>query len=113
MKTKTSSKLINIFVALFLIAANIGTNISPVFAADATGVVASAATASNAAPDIGMQITVTVNIDTSGVTSTGDGALGSYTGSLAWNPLVLSYDSYSGAPPAGFAGVVNVGNVGT
>jgi len=113
MKTKIRTKFINLFVVLFVLTGNVLQGTAPVFAADATGVVASAATASDDAPAIGTQITVTVNIDMSGVTSTGDDALGSYTGSLAWNPLVLAYDSYSGAPPSGFTGVVNVGNVGT
>lgn len=112
MKTKIRTKFINLFVVLLVLTGNVLQGTTPVFAADATGVVASAATASNTAPEIGMQITVTVSIDTSGVTSTGDGALGSYTGTLAWNPSILAYDSYSDAPPTGFAGAVNIGNVG-
>jgi hypothetical protein len=37
---------------------------------------------------------------------TGEG-VGSYTADLRWNPAVLRFKSYSGAPPAGFAGFVN------
>ena len=72
-----------------------------------TPVVTSAATPSNAAPNIGNTITVPVNINISGA------LLGSYTASLDWDPAILSYQSYSGAPPTEFAGSVNTGNTAT
>ena len=70
-------------------------------------IVTSAATPSNATPNIGNTITVPVNINISGA------MLGSYTASLDWDPAILSYQSYSGAPPTGFAGSVNTGNTAT
>jgi hypothetical protein len=80
---------------------------APVFAASAS--VASAAIPSNATPTVGEQIVVTINIDMSGVAAP-DNALGSFTGSLDWNPAVLSYHGNSGIVP-GFTGVVNTDNV--
>ncbi len=76
-----------------------------------TGTVASSATASNAAPSVGEQIVVTINIDMSGVNAP-DNKLGSFTGTLAWDPAVLNYHSNSGSL-AGFTGVVNATNVAT
>ena len=76
-----------------------------------TGSVASAATPSNATPSIGQQIVVTINIDMSGA-SAPNNALGSFTGSLAWNPAVLTYNTNSGLQ-AGFTGAINTGSVGT
>jgi hypothetical protein len=78
----------------------------PVFAASG---VASAAIPSNATPAVGEQIVVTINIDMSGVAAP-DNALGSFTGSLDWNPAVLAYHSNTGIVP-GFTGVVNTDNV--
>ena len=52
---------------------------------------------------------MTINIDMSGVNSP-DNNLGSFTGTLDWNPAVLAYNSDSGIP-AGFTGVVNTSNV--
>jgi aspartate 1-decarboxylase len=77
-----------------------------------TGSATSSAVPSDAAPSIGDQITVDINIDVSGV-DPDDNALGSYTGSLAWNTSVLAYNSHSGAPPTGFTGNVNTANVGS
>ena len=73
-----------------------------------TGNVSAAATPSDATPKVGDQITVAVTIDMTGV-SAPDNLLGSYTGTLTWDPTVLTYVSNSGAP-IGFAGVVNTGS---
>ena len=70
-----------------------------------SGSVVSAATPSNATPSIGQQIVVSINIDMSGV-SAPNNALGSFTGSLAWNPAILTYSSNSGLQ-AGFTGAIN------
>ncbi|MDH4136049.1 MAG: dockerin type I domain-containing protein, partial [Anaerolineae bacterium] len=75
-----------------------------------SGNVASAATPSDTAPTAGEEVVVTINIDMSGVAAP-NSALGSFTGSLAWDPAVLAYNSYSG-PLAGFTGAVNTADVG-
>ena len=72
----------------------------------------SSATPSNATPSVGQQVVVTININMSGV-SAPDNKLGSYSGTLNWNTAVLGYDSYSGAPPTGFTGVVNTTSTGS
>ena len=77
-----------------------------------SGSVISSAVPSDATPGVGDQITVPINIDMSNVDPPND-ALGSYTGTLDWNTAVLAYNSYSGAPPAGFTGNVNTGGVGS
>jgi uncharacterized repeat protein (TIGR02543 family) len=69
--------------------------------------VTSEATPSDATPDVGDTITVSINIDISGA------SLGSYTGTLDWDPAILAYQSYSGAPPIGFTGAVNTTSTGT
>ena len=76
-----------------------------------SGGVTSAATPSNAAPSTGQQIVVSINIDMSGA-SAPDNALGSFTGSLAWNTAVLTYSSNTGIG-AGFTGNVNTGSAGS
>jgi hypothetical protein len=73
--------------------------------------VASAATPSNATPAVGQQVVVSINIDMSN-TSAPDNQLGSFSGSLVWNPAVLTYTTHSGLL-AGFTGAVNTANVGT
>lgn len=78
-------------------------------AAAAAASVTSAATPSNATPEAGEEITVTINIDMSGA-SAPDHKLGSFTGTLGWNPAVLRYKSNSGIQ-AGFTGVVNTTQV--
>jgi pectate disaccharide-lyase len=80
-----------------------------VFAAGGTAT--SSATPSNATPGIGDSIVVTIAIDVSGVTAP-DNALGSFTGTLGWNPAVLAYSSNSGIQ-AGFTGVVNATQAAT
>jgi hypothetical protein len=70
------------------------------------------ATPSTVKPKIGEQVQVDVSINLSGVAAP-DNALGSYTASLDWDPTILEYFSYSGAPPTGFAGVVNTADVAT
>ena len=82
---------------------------APVFAA--SGTATSSATPSNATPGIGDSIVVTIAIDVSGVAAP-DNALGSFTGTLDWDPAVLAYSSNSGIQ-AGFTGVVNTGSAGT
>ena len=76
-----------------------------------TNTVVSAATPSNATPSVGRQIVVTINIDMSGV-SAPDDALGSFTGTLDWNPAILTYRSNTGIG-AGFTGNVNTGSAGS
>jgi hypothetical protein len=73
--------------------------------------VASAATPSNATAEVGQQIVVSINVDMSNA-PTADNKLGSFTGSLAWDPAVLAYHGDSGLL-AGFTGPVNIANVGT
>ncbi|MDX9830513.1 MAG: hypothetical protein RBU35_09645 [Anaerolineae bacterium] len=70
-----------------------------------TGTITSTATPSDATPATGDTITVAINIDMTGVDEP-DNYLGSYTGSLAWDPAILDYISHGG-PPAGFMGEVN------
>jgi uncharacterized repeat protein (TIGR02543 family) len=77
-----------------------------------SGTATSGVTASDASPYVGEQITVSINIDVSGV-SAPDNNLGGYTGTLNWDPAILSYQSHSGAPPAGFSGLVNTSNAAT
>ncbi len=75
-----------------------------------TGTAISSVTLSDATPEVGDQITATININLSGVDAP-DNALGSYTGTLNWNTAVLAYESHSGAPPSGFTGAVNTGDI--
>ncbi len=70
--------------------------------------VVSSATPSDDEPEAGDQIVVTINIDMSSAPAH---MLGSFTGSLVWNPAVLAYDSHSDLP-TGFTGMVNTANVG-
>jgi hypothetical protein len=77
-----------------------------------TGEVTSTVVPSDDTPRTGDQITATVYIDMSDVDEP-DNYLGSYTGTLNWNTSVLSYSSYSGAPPSGFAGAVNTSGAGS
>jgi phosphodiesterase/alkaline phosphatase D-like protein len=71
--------------------------------------VASAATPSDATPAVGQQIVVGINIDMSGAVPP-DHQLGSFSGSLTWDPAVLTYNTNSGLL-AGFTGAVNTANV--
>jgi len=73
-----------------------------------TGTVTSTATPSDATPQVGDTITVTISVDMTGVNAP-DNYLGSYTASIAWDPAILDYVS-NGGLPAGFTGVVNVTN---
>ncbi len=75
-----------------------------------SGGATSSAIPSNEAPTIGEQIEVTISVDVTDVDAPDD-ALGSFTGSLDWDPAVLAYDSHAGAPPVGFTGVVNTATV--
>jgi len=69
----------------------------------------SAATPSNATPSVSQQIVVSISVDMTHVVAA-DNKLGSFTGSLVWNPAVLAYASHSGLL-AGFIGAVNTTNV--
>jgi peptidoglycan hydrolase-like protein with peptidoglycan-binding domain len=68
-------------------------------AAASSGVTASA-NAMPVMPRVGQQTTVTMQIDA------GDVALGSFSGNLVYDPLLLRYESNSGIL-SGFQGVVN------
>lgn len=70
-----------------------------------SGTATSSAIPSNATPGIGEQIEVDVSIDVTGLDAPDD-ALGSFTGTLDWDPAVLAYAGNSGVL-AGFSGVVN------
>jgi uncharacterized repeat protein (TIGR02543 family) len=76
----------------------------------ATGV-ASAATPSNGTPTTGQQVVVSINVDMSS-SAAPDDLLGSFSGSLSWNPAVLSYNSNSGLL-GGFTGAINTANTGS
>jgi hypothetical protein len=76
-----------------------------------TGNVASAATPSDTTLTAGESVVVTINVDMSGMAAPNN-ALGSFTGSLAWNPAILAFDSYSG-PLGGFTGAVNTAQAGS
>jgi uncharacterized repeat protein (TIGR02543 family) len=76
-----------------------------------SGNVSSAATPSDDTLTAGESVSVTINVDMTGMDAP-DNKLGSFTGSLAWDPAVLAYDSYSG-PLAGFTGAVNTADVGS
>lgn len=99
-----------VFAAILLILGNLVVPSTDTHAQ--TGIVLAAVTPSNSAPEVGQQITVAMNIDVSGVQAPNN-ALGSYTAQLQWNPSVLSFVSYTGAPPSGFTGVENTANTGT
>jgi uncharacterized repeat protein (TIGR02543 family) len=73
--------------------------------------VTSSATPSNATPAVGQQIVVSINVDMTHVVAA-DSKLGSFTGSLVWDPAVLAYAGNSGLL-AGFTGAVNATNVGS
>ncbi len=91
-----------LIVVILVLGAVIGDSV-PVLAV--SGVVTSTATPSNASPDAGQQIVVSIDIDVSGANPP-DHRLGAFTGLLDWNTAVLQYNSDSGIL-AGFAGVVN------
>jgi len=76
-----------------------------------SGNAASAATPSDDPLTAGEPVVVTINVDMTGMDEPDD-KLGSFTGSLAWDPAILAYDSYTG-PLAGFTGAVNTGNAGS
>ncbi len=76
------------------------------------GVVVSTVTPDDTTPNVGDQIEVVIDIDMTEAAPPND-LLGSYTAALTWDPDILSFVSYSGAPPTGFAGDVNVSNVAT
>jgi hypothetical protein len=55
---------------------------------------------------VGQRVVVSISVDMSAAVAP-DNRLGSYTGTLDWNPAVLAYRS-NGGTPAGWMGVVNV-----
>jgi hypothetical protein len=77
----------------------------------ASGSATSSAVPSDATPTVGAQIDVDISIDVTNVDAPDD-ALGSFTGSLDWDPDVLAYNSNSGLL-AGFTGAINTAAVGT
>jgi len=76
----------------------------------AQGTVAAEAVPSLAMPRNGATITVEINIDVSGTSPAQ--LLGSFSGTLRWDPAVLGYVSHSGVK-AGFTGAVGTGNTAT
>jgi len=110
MRTKNGLRIVNVLVAVLFLIGNVLLGATPV--SSQTGAAAATATPSDETPAIGEQITVTIDIDVTGVDAP-DNALGAYSGTLSWNPAVLAYDSHSGAPPTGFSGSVNTDNAGT
>ncbi len=76
-----------------------------------TGNVTSAATPDNATLTAGQSVVVTINVDMSGMAAPNN-KLGSFTGSLAWDPAILAYDSLLG-PLGGFSGAVNTEQAGS
>jgi hypothetical protein len=80
-------------------------------ASAASGQVVASVTPAYAWVHTGQQVAVSLRIDTSGV-SAPDNKLGSFSGTLDWNPAVLAYNGNSGIQ-AGFAGVVNATKAGT
>ena len=94
-------------VILLLLLGSVMLGGAPVYAQ--TGSATASATPSDAAPAVGNQITVAIDVDVSGVNAP-DNYLGSYTATLDWNPAVLDYHSNSGVP-AGFTGVINEDDV--
>jgi hypothetical protein len=67
--------------------------------------VISSAIPSNSNPNSGETITVDIEMDMTGM-SPPNNLLGSFTGSISWDPAVLTYVSNSGIL-SGFTGVVN------
>ena len=94
-------------IVVLLVLSSVAMGSALVFAQ--SGSATSSALPSNDTPSIGDQIVVTISIDVSAVVPPDD-ALGSFTGSLDWNPDVLAYQSDSGIL-AGFTGVVNTEDV--
>ena len=106
-RTRSWNVLLAVILVLGMSSALSGT--APVSAQ--SGTATSSATPSNATPSVGEQVVVTINIDVSGVDDPDD-ALGSFTGSLDWDPAVLAYDSDSDIL-AGFTGFVNASQSST
>lgn len=82
--------------------------ISASFIEDVAEIVTASANISDATPDVGDSITVTINIDMTNMDAP-DNLLGAFTSSLSWNPAILSYDSNSGLLN-GFTGAINPGS---
>ena len=110
MTKKRVLSLFNILVVFAMAFGGILETFSLVYALD--GSADAGLTLSDEARAVGETLTVDVFVDVSSVNSP-DNLLGSYTGSLSWDPLVLQYQGYSGAPPTGFTGFVNEENSGS
>jgi uncharacterized repeat protein (TIGR02543 family) len=93
------------YLLLVLVLGALGAVLGRALVSAQSGVVTSSAVPSATTPSVGGQIDVGINIDVSGVTPPDD-ELGSFTGSLDWDPAVLAYNTDSGIL-AGFTGVVN------
>ncbi|NIT59655.1 MAG: hypothetical protein GWN00_26575, partial [Aliifodinibius sp.] len=74
--------------------------------------VISSAIPSNTTPNQGDQITVAINFDMTGMAGSPDTLLGSFTGTINWDPSVLSFVSHGGILQ-GFVGVVNTTQAGS
>lgn len=110
MKSTGSSLQWRLLLIVALMFSSLTLRSAPVLAAP-SGSVTSSAMPSNRTPTVGQQITVTININMSGV-DVPDSHLGSFTGTLDWNTAVLSYTTNSGIQ-AGFTGNVNASSAGT
>ena len=99
-----------LLIAVILLLSSVMVGSTPVFALS-SGSATSSAIPSDATPSVGDQIIVDISIDVSDADPP-DNSLGSYTGSLDWNPEVLDYQSDSGIL-AGFTGLVNTADVAT
>ncbi len=104
MKTKSSLRIFNFLAVIILVLGNATAVTIPVAAA-ASGSASATVTPSNANPNVGTTITAAISINVSGVNSP-DNKLGSFTGSLDWDPAILGYAS-NGGLLAGFTGAIN------
>ncbi len=86
-------------ILLFSLLGGVLLGSTPMFAQ--TGSVTSEAVPSNSDPLVGEQIDVAINIDMTNVDPP-DNKLGSYTGSLTWDPAVLKFVSWSGGSTTGW-----------
>ncbi|MFN2304715.1 MAG: cohesin domain-containing protein, partial [Anaerolineales bacterium] len=109
MKPKIGLKLANVFIAVILLFTGMMNDATLVSAQ--TGTVTAEAIPSDASLNVGEQVTVSINIDLTGVDAP-DNSLGGFTSTLAWDPDILSYNSNSGLQE-GFTGAINTENVGS
>jgi hypothetical protein len=95
----------SIAIVVLLVLIGLACGRAPLYAQ--SGSATSSAIPSSTTPSVGEQIEVAISIDVTDVDAP-DEALGSFSGSLDWDPAVLAYDDNSGIL-AGFTGVVNDG----